>query len=341
MRRIICCSVFFLSGIVASAQKKEADSLAYYDALFNELDLFFDSITRPRNFWNVGLGMGNNYFNFQAPGQQIVTRREIILSPNAGFFHRSGFGINTSASLFQNGGNWQVFQGLVTASYDYIKPKLSTGINYSRLVTKDSLPFYTSPLKNEASAYFVYRKWWLRPAVNATYGWGSRSEVVRQETLLEEIRKKNNRGRGRGNNGGNNPIPITQISESTESISDFTLAVSVRHDFYWLDVLAKKNVIRFSPQLSLTSGTQRFGFNQTNTTYATIKNVGNNVLFNTENVQLGDNAPFRPLSVTAFLKSEVSFGKFYLQPQLLFDYYLPAADNRFNTAYTINTGFLF
>ncbi|HRF18786.1 MAG TPA: hypothetical protein PK977_11485, partial [Chitinophagaceae bacterium] len=102
-----------------------------------------------------------------------------------------------------------------------------------------------------------------------------------------------------------------------------------------------KDHIRFTPQLSFTSGTQKFGFNQSSSTYATTVRTGTNVLFNSENVYLDDQIKFQPLSLTLFLRGEYSIGKFFIQPQLMLDYYFPANADNFNAIFQMNLGFIF
>jgi hypothetical protein len=126
-----------------------------------------------------------------------------------------------------------------------------------------------------------------------------------------------------------------------ETISDFSLMTSVRHDFYWLDVFTFNDHIRFTPQLALTSGTQKFGFNQSSSTFATVIRTGSNVLYSTENVYLDDQLKFQPLSLTLFLRGEYSIKKFFIQPQLTMDYYFPATSNNFTTLFSLNLGFMF
>jgi hypothetical protein len=104
--------------------------------------------------------------------------------------------------------------------------------------------------------------------------------------------------------------------------------------------LGKDYVLRLTPQLMFVSGTQKFGFNQTSSTYATKVN-GKRVLFDADDVYLDDNVTFQPLSLTAFIKSELSFGKFFVQPQLALDYYFPAKENNLNTGFVFNAGLIF
>ncbi|MFZ1532565.1 MAG: hypothetical protein WAT14_00280, partial [Chitinophagaceae bacterium] len=223
--------------------------------------------------------------------------------------------------------NLNFYQGAITPSYDYLNNKsLATGISYTKFFTKDSLPFYTTPLQNELYAYFTYRKWWIRPTIAMSYGWGSRTDFMQREELIQDLRL-----RRRG---------FTYIN-TEEKISDFSIMATLRHDFYWLDVLTFKDHIRFTPQISFTSGTQKFGFNQSSNTYATVIRNNSNVLYSTENVYLDDELRFQPLSLTMFLRGEYSIGKFFIQPQFTMDYYFPATSNNFNSIFSINIGCMF
>lgn len=55
-------------------------------------------------------------------------------------------------------------------------------------------------------------------------------------------------------------LAVTQervhLYQYRRKISDFSIMATLRHDFYWLDVLTFKDHIRFTPQISFTSGTQ-------------------------------------------------------------------------------------
>src|SRR5207247_334300 len=123
---------------------------------------------------------------------------------------------------------------------------------------------------------------------------------------------------------------------SKESVNDFSLTGSVRHDFYWLDIFTYNDHFRLTPQIAFTSGTQKFGFNQSTTTYGQIIQTGTNVLYNSDNIYLDDKVNFQPLSLTFYLRSEYSLGKFFIQPQVVFDYYFPAQTNNFSTVFSIN-----
>jgi hypothetical protein len=303
------------------------DSTLDYDELFRDFDAFMDSILTPRSYTMVSLSAGKGYYNFIQKTGTVEAAQKLTYSPLVGYYHKKGLGITAMGYIADDGQNLNFFQGAITPSYDYLQNRnFATGISYTKFITKDSLPFYTTPLQNELYAYFTYRKWWVRPTIALSYGWGSRSDFSQREELIQDLRL-----RRRG---------FTYIN-TKESVSDFSIVASARHDFYWLSVLSNKDHIRFTPQLAFTSGTQKFGFNQSSSTYATTIRSNTNVLYSTDNFAFDDQINFQPLSLTLFLRGEYSVGKFFIQPQLTFDYYFPAATGNFSTLFSINMGLLF
>ena len=299
-----------------------------YDELFNELDALLDSLASPRNFVLINMGIGKSYFNYESKSSYLLeTYKKFTYNPSVAFFAKSGLGISGSAIIVNDGVNLNPYQFYFTGSYDYMRnSRFITGFAMTHFFTKDSLPFYTSPLKNEVYAYFVYKKSWFKPSVALSYGWGTRSDYEQREDYITSLRL--------GLNG------FTRVN-TRESINDFNLVSSVRHDFYWLDVLGKKDYIRLTPQLVFTSGTQKFGFNQSSSTYATLPRTGTNILYNSENIFLDDQLYFQTLSLSAFIKTEYSKGRFFIQPQLVFDYYFPTDEKKFTTALIMNAGVIF
>ena len=325
-----------LSGFLnsANAQKDSAstDPLLNvpidYDELFNELDAFLDSLLAPRTYTILSLGAGTSFFDYGSKeGFTLQTKKQVILSPLVGYYHKSGLGFTAAAAILNEEERLNPYQFLTSISYDYLKSmKFVTGISVTHYFTKDSLSFYTTPLKNELYAYFTYRDLWFKPSVSASYGWGSNSAYDEREEYITSLRL-----RRRG---------YTRIN-TQESITDFNLIVSARHDFYWLNVFSHKDFIRLSPQISFTSGTQSFGFNQTSNTYGSTRITGKNELYRSENISLDDRMKFQPLAVSASVRSELSIGKFFIQPQVALNYYLPIPDENISTTFTLNTGFIF
>ena len=308
--------------------EKEDDFADLDDLTLDELESFMDSILSPNSYALASLQIGRGYYNYESKSTYLTqTAQKLTYAPVFGYFHKSGWGINATAYIINEDKKLNLFQAAAGPSFDYLKnKKFAAGISYTRFFTKDSLPFYTSPLQNELYLYFIWRKLWIKPSVSVNYGWGSHSDYEHREDLINTMRLRQN--------------GFTRI-KTTESIKDLSVMVSVRHDFYWLNVVTEKDHIRLTPQLAFTSGTQKFGFNQTSNSYATTVRTGTNILYNSESSLLTSNTDFQPLSLALYMRGEYAIGKFFIQPQLILDYYFPAADDNFNTVFSLNFGFLF
>jgi hypothetical protein len=333
---------FFLIGFAAQSQQNSGDSIISrnknafvlsdtidYEDPFQDFDAFMDSILSPHSYFLASLSVNRGFYSFQTKNIStlIEPTRKLTYSPILAYCHKNGIGFTTTGSIINDGQNINLYQFSITPSYDYLENKsLATGVSFTKFFTKDSLPFYTTPLQNELYGYFTYRKLWIRPTIAASYGWGSRKDYMKRESVIQDLRLRRS--------------GYTYIN-TEESVSDFSLLLSVRHDFYWLDVIAFNDHIRFTPQITLTSGTQKFGFNQTSSTYATVVRTGSNVLYSTEEIYLDDQIKFQPLSLSLFLRGEYAIKKFFIQPQLALDYYFPAEKNNFATMFSLNLGFMF
>jgi hypothetical protein len=303
-------------------------SFTDYDALFNELDSFLDSLTEPRSFLVANVGISTGYYNYASKESYVAEPvKKVLISPSISYFSKTGLGIGGAVSIINDGQKINPYQFSITGSYDYLKnKKFLSGIALTRFITKSNVPFYTSPLQNGAFAYFTYRDLIIKPTISANYGWGSRSAYTERKELINSIRLKK-RGYTRVN--------------TLESINDLTVTASIKHDFYWLNVFSKNEYIRLTPQVSFVSGTQKFGINQSSDTYGIVKGTGANILFNSQNSYLDDSRYFQPLSLSGFIKTEYAKGKFFVQPQIMVDYYFPAKENNLGTALLLNTGFIF
>ena len=333
-------SAFLVAGVATYSQGSSVDSVIVpskqvtidttldYESLFQDFDAFMDSILSPHSYFMGSLSAGKGYYNFERKGSSLIeTSQKLTYSPALSYYHKGGFGFTTTGYIVNDETNLNFYQFSLSPSFDYLENRnFATGVSYTKFFTKDSLSFYTSPLQNELYAYFTYRKTWVRPTLSLSYGWGSRSDYVRREDLIQSLRLR--------------PRGYTYIN-TKESVSDFSVIASVRHDFYWLDVFTYNDHIRFTPQVAFTSGTQKFGFNQSSSTYGTVIRNGTNVLYSTENVFLDDHLNFQPLSLTLYLRSEYFVGKFFIQPQLALDYYFPSSSRNFSSLFSITAGLIF
>jgi hypothetical protein len=353
--KLTITALSFCLANVCSAQKEKHPpavdtTFSNYDELFNELDLLLDSLAEPQNVTLFNLSAGPSFLSYETRNaSQPISQQKINISPSLGFFHRSGLGVTGGATIIRDSSGINPYQYFVSGSFDYARNhSWISGIAYTRYFTKENLSFYTSPLQNEVYGYFTYRDLWFKPSVNVAYGWGNRKGLEQLQSMIIELKQKKNTNNGNGNgnggggggNGGADTTITTVDNLFNEKVIDLNLAVSVRHDFYFMHALSSDH-IKLTPQISFVNGSQQFGFNQTSTTYTSSSKNNRNVLVNTENNSFDNEFRFQPIAVTTFLKAEYKKGIFYLQPQLILDYYLQQTAKPFTTAFVVNCGLVF
>jgi hypothetical protein len=315
-------------GAVAQQSKLDSlfngkDSTAVIDSLLSDFGNYLDSLSKPTSFFTVSAGIGTGYFSFENKSSMyFTTAKKPLLSPSAGYYHKSGFGLSATGFVLIDGNNTNFYQFSISPSYDYLRSKnISTGIAFTKYFNKDSLPFYTTPIQQEVFAYFSVKKWKLRPAVSVSYGWGSKEEYEKRQVLLW------NRWLQRSQRGF-----ITVRNE--ESVHDLATILSLKYNVAWYDVFTKDDGFTFIPVLLFTAGTQRFGFNTSYQSSSAV--VRNNFL--PSNQQVTEQTGFGAQSISLVLRADYSIGKLFIMPQVLFDYYLPKVDDRFNMAYSVVAG---
>jgi hypothetical protein len=313
---------------VASDESLEIDTSFNIDDLLNEMDLFLDSLLKPRSYFLASVSVGSNYFNYVKRNPlRLESEKKGVYSPVVGYFHKSGPGLTLSGNITNTGDNLELYQYMVSPSFDFIKnSNWIGGLSYTRYFTKDSLPFYTSPLQNEYNGYFIWRKSWIQPGITVTYGHGSRSDFKRRERFIEYLRRRRSGS-------------IINVIKTDEEVADFSITTSVRHSFYWMNVFGKKDYIKVVPQIAFAAGTQKFGFNRTTSTYTVNLRNAANLLYNTGDVNVDQDLEFQPLSLSLYLRPEYSIGKFFIQPQFILDYYFPSES--LTTVLALNAGFIF
>lgn len=330
---IIMALLFAFADKDVNAQTNRIDSLfmnsdttSVIDSLMKDFDRFLDSIAAPKSFFNVSVGIGTGIFSFEDKNSVFLTsEKKLILSPSVGYYHKSGLGISGTAYMINENNRLNFYQFVFTPSFDVIKRNFSTGISFSKYFNKDSLSFYTTPIQNELFAYFSYKNWWLRPSVSISYGWGSKTEYEKKQyKIYSRLLQQSNR------------YYITIKNE--ESINDLSVTLSLRKDFNWFDVLIKDDNVTITPVVLFNSGTQNFGFN---TSYTYTLPAAVRVNSTPGNSNISDRTAFSPQSISMVLRGSYLKGKFIVQPQVLFDYYLPQAENRFNTVFSITAGLSF
>jgi len=311
---------------VPSKEISDIDTSFDYDELLNEMDNFLDSLLMPRSYFLATFSAGSGYFNYSKRNfTNLETVKKSVYSPTIGYYHKTGPGLTLTGNITDDGQQLNLYQFSISPSFDFVQNQdWVGGIAYQRYFTKDSLPFYSSPLQNEFNAYFTWRNSWLQPGITASYGWGSQSEYAKRVRYIRLLRLRR--------------LGYIFTTNTKEEISDFSIAASLRHSFYWMGILKHNDYIKFTPQLAFSAGTQKFGFNRTTSTYPVNIRTGTYLLYNSGDVNIDEKLKFQPLSLSLYLRPEYSVGKFFVQPQFILDYYLPAEN--LTALFSINAGII-
>jgi len=330
---ILLCIILLWQDSFAQSGKIDSlfqsrDTTAVLDSLMKDFDKFLDSLSAPKSFFNIALGIGTGYFSFEDKGSFVTnTEKKLIISPSLAYYHKSGFGLSATAFMINANSGLNFYQVAFSPSYDLIRKKYSTGISYTRYINKDSLEFYTTPIQNELFAYFAYKKFWVRPTINVSYGWGSNASYQKRKLFrLSRIL------------AGSNQYYVT--IKNKETVQDLSMTFSLRKSFDWYNVLGKGDGIGISPALLLNAGTQTFGFNTSYT--SNFSGITANSL--PSNSDISDNSQFALQSLSFVLRGSYMKGKFLVQPQVLFDYSLVDYQDelpKFNTVFFITLNYSF
>ena len=214
MKKFLIIIFIFNSYAVLAQNESGKDSTAFLDSIFNEMDAILDEMMSKKNYFSAGIGFGTGFFNFKNLSTETFdSEKKLMISPTVSFYHKSGLGIAaTGFAVSEDKLNF--YQASLTPSYDYIKRgKWNVGVSYTRFFTKDDLSFYTTPISNELSAYFSYKRLFIKPAVSVAYGWGSRTEYEKHKQDVMLLRRSRD--------------PRVIIVENTESVKDLSILLFV------------------------------------------------------------------------------------------------------------------
>jgi hypothetical protein len=356
MKKWILVYSFLLLGLTGYVQTNPADSIPDYeslamdtsidyDDLLSELDSFIDSLLAPRSYFLASVSASKAYYNFLKGDTAVESKGQLRLSPTVGYYHKTGLGITLAGDMTDDGKSLNLYQYTITPSFDFIQhTKWTGGFSYTRYFTRDDLSFYTTPIQNEVGGYFLLRKGWLQPGVTVSYGWGSRTDVEERIIYIKPLleRKRTRRIADILPPAIRDSLLTILVDKIVESgISDFSVSASLRHNFYWLNLSKHNDYIKFTPLLTCSFGSQKFGFNQVSSYTVRNNNTNTGLRNNVRRVTLDDKEQFQPLSLTLYLKPEYSIGKFFIQPQFILDYYFPAKEDNLTVLFSLNAGFMF
>jgi hypothetical protein len=308
----------------------KGDTTAVMDSLMNGFDAFLDSLSQPKSFLSVSVGIGNRTFSIKnnSLNTQEATTNKLSFTPAIGYYHKSGLGLGITGFLSTLNNKLSFYQYAITPSYDYISEKISAGISYTRYFGKDTATLNASPYENDLYGYFnIHHKTW-RYGISAGYATGSftdkvsyKDSLLRYNVILQRLEW----------------FRYNVTVNSTNKIKDFSLSASVRKDFEWYKVFTKNDNLTFSITSYLVAGSTKI--NTSNKVNAKARKIDIARLRKSYETIDGNGFQFQSAALSASLF--YTFGKFNLQPIWFIDYYFPDSEKKISQVFSLTLGFNF
>jgi len=306
--------------------KRLLDSLVKNDALLRMID----KMTRPQSFFRVNLAAGNDLFCDQNSYlQSFENNPPLIFTPSLEYDHKSGWGISATGFLYTQHNNTRFYQYVVSPSYTFREGKIIDAfISYAHYFEQDVYTSNASPVQDEGYARVMMKKSWLKPALSVAYDQGIYHDVVRIDTAVTILGTR---------------VHIHYVDSVATQLRSFSTTASVEHTFAAYDLLSSKDGILITPQFSLFGGVNSYSVTHTSslTNYISFTKLKLKRIRHFQSQQQ-NSGKFELQSAAFALDVNYAIGKFYLEPQLYMDYYLPQTnDNRLTVVYNFNIGITF
>lgn len=323
---ILITFIFFskTSGQTNPSDKHIIDSLLQNDDFFKMM-----SDLGAKNYFRMNVGIGNKlYGESNKSVESLQSNDQFVFSPSVGYYHKSGFGISFTGYLFDENNKTDFYQYTLSPSYDYVSGKvIGASFYYTHYFEKDVYTVRTSPIQNDFYGSINLKKLWLRPGISAGYSTGKSHEIIKIDTTIKVQ---------------NQHVRIKYTDSATIHLNSFSVAASVQHVFGFDKLFSSKDALSFIPQLSLITGINKYVVNHKSTqsdfnayTKKKIKRVKH---FQSQS----NNDKYELQSVGLDLYLDYSIAKFYIEPELYLDYYLPKTnDKRFTQVFNLNFGITF
>jgi len=318
-----CIIFLFLSGR-AIAQTKTGSGISEKDSIeiLNQLMDMLDSSDSSSSSLFVNIGIGNRLYSVKNNALNAYQNSsKLIYSPSVGYIHKSGLGLAAGANLLNEGTGVAVSQYSISPSFGLVNNEnIDVGISFTHYFVKNKFSPYSSPIQNDFYTSFSYLKNWLQPGVAVGFSNGVYKDARHKDTVIAGFKRR-------------------FYDSVTYKLNAFSLMFTLGHQFLWYEVLGQSDGLSLTPTLMLNAGSGKTAItHNTNATYLF------RILNRRGKIDKLQEFSFAVQSVGLNIDTRYMIGKFYLQPQLYLDYYLPALDSgskRFSQFFTFNLGYNF
>jgi hypothetical protein len=285
------------------------DSMLASDELLNMLD------DEPKNYADISIGFGNATFSTQNQAVNATGyTNQLVLTPALFYYFKSGVNVGVTSFLTDNGRSLGMYQTGASVGYGYEDNKISAGISYTRYFGDNNKYNGKSIYQNEVFGYVKYAKPFIQPSISLGFANGNYKQT--EYVYLPALNK--------------------YVNDSTSNkTSYFSLTLSAEHTFEVKHFFGKKDGLLIEPLVMLNAGSDKV-----NTTH--LNKIFNRPRVPSSRKKTSQTNKMQLQSIASSINLSYSIGKFYLQPTIYVDYYLPeTTQNRFSSIFSLTAGFSF
>lgn len=273
----------------------------------------------PKNSFEISMGIGNGSFSeHNLAANATGVSNQVILTPAVAFRTKGGFSISVTGFITKDSSaGMRLYQTGISPGYDYFGDKVQAGISYTRFLCDKNKYNNKCLYQNDFYGYVRLAKGIVQPGIALGYANGNFKEV---NLVLFQPQIG----------------PARLVKDSTDNkASYFSITASAGHDFNFYDVLGKNDEFDFTPTVVVNAGSDKTTYTHLNRAYDRIPALRNRK-------KVSENNKMQLQSVGASFDFTYSIGKFFIQPNVYFDYYLPSTTSkRFTSIYSVAAGFSF
>jgi hypothetical protein len=316
--------LLFLST-AASYAYGQTDSLTkeekrLLDSMFNNDEFIKLMMKKKKSYVDVNMGMSNGIFSLKnnALNAGQAQTNKIYYTPSVGYYHKKGPAITLTGFLASDNGDLKMYQYAISPSYTYSNKKFAAGISYTRFIEGSTASFDVSPFKNDIYANALYKKTWIQPGIALGYAFGKQVEYF--DTAFWVLNR------------------VVHIRDTvTTKLSGFSLTLSATHKWEFWELINKKDAIQFQPTLMLNGGSQKTNTTHSNRLLNRFPRLSN--YFKRLDCDSCTSQNFKLQSLAFLAQLTYYYGKFYVQPQIYLDYYLPTTTyKRLTSLFSVTAG---
>jgi hypothetical protein len=330
MRKILFFIFYcFVCAVKSYAQTNPSDKEIMDSLLKNdEMLKMINDIGKRSSYVRINIGIGNKLYSGNNKSiESLENNKQLIVSPSVEYHHKSGFGIGFTGYLGSDNNKTNFFQYALSPSYNYTRGKIAdASISYTHYFITNIYNSNSSPIQDDFYGSILFKKPLLKPGIAAGYSSGKYHEIISIDTTVKIV---------------NQEIHINYTDSLVIDLSSISVAGSVEHEFDFYNLFSKKDGLSFTPQVILISGINKYTVHH-NSSLSNYTSFTKKRIRRLRHFQSQDSNKYELQSLGLDLDLNYSIGKFYIEPELYFDYYLPNTnDNRFTQIFNFNIGITF